>query len=124
MTLVGRVTLVYFAISEREQTFSNDGSINSSFDVIWLDNRIIVEDSNLICRTVTLKSVWYVFKTDLFDLVIFVHCWILIPQRLLRHPIRAAVGCHSVAIDKGVKGSAIFPAIQHFDTRQNDPLFV
>jgi hypothetical protein len=74
MTLVGRVTLVYFAISEREQTFSNDGSINSSFDVIWLDNRIIVEDSNLICRTVTLKSVWYVFKTDLFDLVIFVHC--------------------------------------------------
>jgi hypothetical protein len=99
MAIVGLVTLVYLAISEREQTFSNDGSINSSFDIIGLNNSVVVKYGNLIRRPMALKSVWYILKLDLFDLVIFVHCCVLVPQRLLRHPIRSAIGCYAVAVD-------------------------
>jgi hypothetical protein len=73
------VTLVYDAVSKREESFSVLGTANKGWDVIRLDNVVIVKNSYLIGGAMPLKPVWNIVKVESLHLIILIHGSILVP---------------------------------------------
>jgi hypothetical protein len=78
------IALPNLTISEREEpAFSNCTSGCLGRNIIGLNDGKCIVDGNWLCRTTSLEAIRYVFQANFLDLVKFVHCGVLVPQRLL-----------------------------------------
>jgi hypothetical protein len=71
-----------------------------------------------------LEPIWYIFKLDLFDLVVLIHCCILIPQCFLRHSQCLVIGFQTIAVDEGIVSATVRAPGHYINASQNDSLFV
>lgn len=73
------ISLVDGTVAKRKERFSVYCTIDCGYRVVRLDNTVIVKNSNLFSRAVSLKPIRNIMRPNTFYLVVLIHCSILIP---------------------------------------------